>query len=297
MINIIKLIFLVIILYRLISTFCDNYEISYNQVKKFIDKDDNYKYTIGPLPYSNTKYYKSETKRFYKFIDILDKIKHVEYSNNNRYEQNKMSIKIDFFKRNNVLNFNLLEDFVRYANYKNIMVGFAAMKDKDKDEELDTYIKLIKLGYKNIFITLATYRSDVSERVDYVLKHNGVVRLVKGWYKDGDVKSWDKVTELYFINAKKLIETNNYHILATHDFNILEKLYDIYGQNRMNNIEIIFFSFSKKFVTKKLKKFKYEIKHKSFYKPYGKVCLSFMYTLKNMSIWRDFQRRYIGKVK
>jgi hypothetical protein len=297
MLNKVVLILFLIIFYRIIIITCDNYEISYNQVKKFIGKDNNYNYTIGPLPYYNSKYYEDETKRFFKFIDILDKLKHVEYTNLNRYEQNKMSIKIDFFKRNNELNFNLLEKFVKYSNSKNIMVGFAAMTNKDKDEELDTYIRLIKLGYKNIFITLATYRSDINERVDYVLKHNGTVRLVKGWYKDGDIKSWKKVSELYFENARKLIETNNYHILATHDFNILKKLYDIYGEKQMNKIEIIFFSFSKKFVTKKIKNFPYKIQNKSFYKPYGKVCLSFLYTLKNMSIWRDFQRRYIGRVK
>lgn len=297
MINKILFMIIIILFYKLILKLCNNYEISYKQIKRYLIKDTNFNYTIGPLPYNNTKYYKNETERFFKFIDILDKLKHIEYRNNNRYQQNKMSIKLEFFKRNNNLDFNLLEKFVKYANSKNIMVGLAAMHDRDKDEELETYIKLIKRGNNNIFITLATYRSDVSERVDYVLKNGGVVRLVKGWYNDGDVKSWETVTRLYYENAKKLVETNNYHILATHDFNILKKLYDKYGESRMNNIEIIFFSFSKRFVTKKIKEFPYEINNKSFYKPYGKVCLSFFYAIKNMDIWRDFQRRYLGKVK
>ena len=43
-------------------------------------------------------------------------------------------------------------------------------------------------------------------------------------------------------------------MLATHDFDILLKLYDLYG-DKMDGIEIKFFSFSKKFVEKNKKHF------------------------------------------
>jgi hypothetical protein len=275
---------------------CNNIDVSYNHVVNDINKNNDYNYTIGPLPYSNKKFYNNEIDRFYKFIDILNKMKTFEYTNNNRFQQNKMSIKIAFFKKNNKLDYNLLEDFISYANNYNIMVGFAAMRNEDRKEELETYVKLLRSGYRNIFLTLATYHTDIDKKVDYVLKEGGTIRLVKGWYNDGTVKKWDDVTENYYRNAKKLVESGEYHMLATHDFNILHKLYDIYG-DQMDKIEIKFFSFSKKFVEKKQKTFPYKIKNKSFYKPYGKVCLSLFYTLRNMNIKRDFQRRYMSKIK
>jgi len=284
--------FFILILLLLMINICNNIDISYKTITKDIKNHPNFKYTIGPLPYSNKKFYKTEVERFYNFVDILNKLKQIDYTNNNRYEQNKISIKLDFFKQNNILNFNKLKDFVDYANTFNIMVGFSSMGRKDRINELNTYLKLLKYGYKNIFITLATYHSDIDKRVDIILKHNGTIRLVKGWYKDGDVKDWNIVSENYFNNAKKIVESGKFHMLATHDFKILRKLYDLYG-SKMDNIEVIFFKFSKKYVTKQIKVFPYEIKHTSFYKPYGRICLSFFYSLRKMDIWRDIQRRYL----
>jgi len=291
----IKIILIIIILFIIIllaSYQCYNTDISYNLITQDIKNHPNFNYTIGPLPYYNKKYYKAEIKRFYNFVDILNKIKKSNYNHNNRYLQNKISIKLDFFKENNVLNFNDLKDYVDYANKHTIMVGISSMKRHDRIEELNTYLRLLKHGYKNVFITLATYHSDIDERVNIVLKEGGVVRLVKGWYTDGDVKNWNEVTFNYLRNAKKLVESGTFHILATHDFDILLELYKQYTY-KMDNIEIIFFKFSLNFVQKKLNKFPYKIKNKSLYKPYGKICLSFFYSLKNMAIGRTIKRRYL----
>ena len=65
---------------------------------------------------------------------------------------------------------------------------------------------------------------------------------------------------------------------------------------RMNKMEIIFFSFNKAFVESKMKHFPYQIINKSFYKPYGRKCLSLLYNLRHMDIKRDLQRRILGKV-
>lgn len=169
------------------------------------------------------------------------------------------------------------------------------MYKTSNQEELDTYLKLLHLGYTNIFITLQTYHKDVFQKVKLILKNGGHIRLVKGWYKDGDVKNWNQVTENYYQIARLLVEDNHFHLLATHDFNLLKKLYDEYG-SRMNKMEIIFFSFSKGFVESKMKYFPYQIINKSFYKPYGRKCLSLLYNLRHMDIKRDLQRRILGKV-
>jgi len=287
------LIFAILVVIILLASYqCYNTDISYNLITQDIKNHPNFNYTIGPLPYYNKKYYKAEIQRFYNFVDILNKIKKTHYNHNNRYLQNKISIKLDFFKQNDILNFDDLKKYVEYANNYDIMVGISSMKRDDRYDELNTYLKLLRLGYKNIFITLATYHSDIDERVATVLNEGGVVRLVKGWYKDGDVKNWNEVTFNYLRNAKKLVESGTFHILATHDFDILLELYKQY-MDKMDNIEIIFFKFSLNFVQKKLKEFPYKIKNKSLYKPYGKICLSFFYSLKNMAIGRTIKRRYL----
>jgi hypothetical protein len=275
----------------LIIIICYNSDISYKEIVNDIQEHPKFKYTIGPLPYFNDDYNDSEVARFYNFVDILNTMKKCDYTNNNRYEQNKISIKLDFFKKNGILDFNKLKNFVEYANTFNIMVGFSSMGRDDRIDELNTYLKLLNYGYNNLFITLATYHSDIDQRVDTVLKHNGTIRLVKGWYKDGDVHDWDSVSENYLRNAKKMVKSGKFHMLATHDFDILKNLYDIYGY-KMDIIEIIFFRFNKDFITREIDTFPYVIRNKSFYKPYGKICMSFLYSLKKMDIWREINRRY-----
>lgn len=271
---------------------CYNIDISYKTIVKEIHDHPHFNYTIGPLPYNNDWHNNSEIERFYKFVDVLNKVKKVNYTDENRYQQNKISIKLDFFKKNGSLDFKELVNFIEYAHRYNIMVGFSSMGRGDRSDELETYLNLLKKGYSNLFITLATYHSDIDQRVDTVLKYNGTIRLVKGWYKDGDVTDWNTVTANYLHNAKKLVESARFHMLATHDFDILKKLYDIYGQ-KMDGIEILFFKFNKDFISKKIETFPYVIKNKSFYKPYGRVCLSFLYSLKKMDIWREIKRRYL----
>ena len=273
---------------------CYLIDISYKSVLNEINSNKDYKFTVGPLPYNYSL--DKEVIRLYNFVDILNSIKTIKYTNYNRERQNKITIKLIFFKKQGKLDFNLLLKFINYANKYNIMVGIASMMKKDRNEEIETYLKLLSLGYKNVFLTLATYHSDIDKIVDLVLKYDGCVRLVKGWYNDGDVKSWKKVSENYLRNSKKLVQTGKYHILATHDFVILKKLYDEYGV-RMDNLEIIFFKFSQKFVEQKMTQFPYEIKNKSFYKPYGKICMSFLSNFKKYNFIRIIQRRYLGKVK
>jgi len=268
-----------------------NSDISYKEIINDIHEHPDFKYTVGPLPYFIDDYNNSEVIRFYGFVDLLNTIKKNEYTKNNLYAQNKISIKLDFFKKNGILDFDKLKNFVEYANTFNIMVGFSSMGRDDRIDELNTYLKLTHHGYNNLFITLATYHSDIDQRVDTVLKHNGTIRLVKGWYKDGDVRDWHTVSENYLRNAKKMVKSGKFHMLATHDFDILKNLYDMFG-DKMNIIEIIFFRFNKEFITGQIATFPYVIRNKSFYKPYGKMSLSFLYSLKKMDIWREIKRRY-----
>jgi hypothetical protein len=271
---------------------CNGYRIDFRNVLDNMKDYPDYNYSLGAYPYETScESNKNEINTLYSIVDFIHKHKKFDYNNNNRDKQNKINIKIIFFKRNNIIQFDLIKNFIEYANKYNIMVGLAALLKSDKKDEIDIYLKLIKLGYTNIFITLASYRDDIDESVDLILKNNGCVRLVKGWYNDSAVKDWSIVTQNYFRNAKKLLETGNYHVLGTHDFIILKNLYDMYGQTRMDNIEIAFFYFNRDFITEKQKDFPYIIKYKQFYNPYGMVCKSALYNMKNSDLVGIFKRK------
>ena len=295
--NLIIIIFVMIIIFILLIllNLCESYRINFYEILDVMKNEPNYNFSIGALPYNASwKVSKFEVERLYLIVDFINKHKKLEYTNNNRQKQNKMTIKLLFFKKNGVIDFNSVEQVVKYANKHNILVGIASFLKNNKKEEMEIYLKLLKLGYKNIFITLASYHEDIDESVDLILKNDGIIRLVKGWYNDGDIKDWNIVTKNYLRNAKKLVESNKFHILATHDFKILKKLYNNYG-NKMDNIEVAFFYFNKGFVKKQLEKFPYIIKYKQFYKPYGNKCKSLFFNIRYSNIKRIIQRRIFGK--
>lgn len=297
-----KIILLIIIILTVnlaIKLTYKNCEVNYINVLDVINNSSsnnkyNYIYTVGALPHYINRYYPNEIDRFYNYVNILNSLKKIEYTNLNRHQQYKISIKLLFFyNENNELDFYKLEQFVKYASKYNIMIGIASMHKIDKEVELATFIKLKELGYNNIFITLATYHSDVNKSVDKILKIGGSIRLVKGWYFDGDIKNWSDVTNNYLENAKKLASDKNFHIFATHDFDILNELYKLDEKN-MENKEISCFKFNQEYIESQINKFPYKIKNISLYKPYGNVCLSGIFYLSNIDIF-SLTRNFIYK--
>lgn len=282
---------------NLVYNVCNKFDVGYKDVSEIIDKNDNESYisVIGPLPYYNSEHYPQEVKRFYKFIDLLDEKKQLTYTSINKNKQNKLAVKLTFFKKDGKIQFDKLKDIVDYASKKNIIIGIAAMHQEDKDDELETYIKLKKMGYNNLFITLAAYHKDIDIKVDKILELGGSIRLVKGWYNDGEISNWKEVSNNYLRNAIKLVKDNNYHILATHDFIILNKLYSSYYE-WMDNKEVSFFIFNKDYIEKQLAIFPYKIKNISLYKPYGKTILRLIYSFFNIDLLREFKRRNLGYV-
>ena len=120
-------------------------------------------------------------------------------------------------------------------------------------------------------ITIACYHHGASDYVDMILRAKGHIRLVKGYYNDGQIKNWSTVTEKYFENAKKIIKSPDYHQLATHDFmNILEPLNRIKRLNTMYNIEFGFFINASKHVENECKKYKLTLSNKCVFITFGK---------------------------
>ena len=156
----------------------------------------------------------------------------------NILKKNKISVKIRQLGKNLDVQVKRLENIVDYAEKKNIFIWIASVFKKDTNMELDVYKKLLK-KYSNVGLTIATVNYHAKERVKEVIKLGGKVRLVKGNYK-GDIQNWDVVTKKYKEIAEIIVDSNQYHCLATHDFKILKYLKEKYP-NKFKNIELAFY--------------------------------------------------------
>ena len=257
-------VFLIFILFLLLLFVHLNYLNLYsilNQNKINNAYSNNFSLSLSLLPYFNSD--NEDYKEYYKMIDFIAK----NEPNKNIFKRSKISIKITHLAKEPQDQWILLHNIVNYAKDRNVFVWISAVLSSDRDREYAYYKKLKHLNYQNVGLTLSTYHKNVSEKVDDILRMNGHIRLVKGYYF-GDIPDWKVVTKLYYENAIKLIRSNNYHTLATHDFQLLNKLRLTYPHQ--NNIELAFFYSSLNYVLKHEKAFK---NHKSLYIPYGNIPL------------------------
>lgn len=123
-------------------------------------------------------------------------------------------------------------------------------------------------------LTVACYRSEASAIVDKIIDIGGHVRLVKGYYCDYDVDDWSKVGDIFEENARKLARSSNWHTLATHDFDILKR---IFTDEPVAHIEVSHFCHARWYVEHEMQSFPIDITHKSFY--VGKLRARVSFTL------------------
>ena len=108
-------------------------------------------------------------------------------------------------------------------------------------------------------MTIASSNKRCDELVDNILSLNGHIRLVKGLYTRNE-KEWDIISHRFLENSKKLINSNLYHTIATHDFEIINSL-DLTSPN----IEYSFYFSSLKYIKHQIKKYKINFTNKSLY--------------------------------
>lgn len=221
--------------------------------------------TLGYLPdfYSKTDYYE-----FYKMIDLLSPLNNGELL---LPQTNKISLKTKQLGETREKQIENFISIIKYANKKNVFVWISATTSDNLDDEYLFYTIARNKGYQNVGLTLATYHSDVSKRVDNILKQNGHVRLVKGYYYGDLSNNWQEVGKLFEENAEKLAKTGNYHCIATQDFDILSSLVD--KNLNLNNIEFGFFESAKNYVNYQLRErhLTNKLFYKSLYIPFGQL--------------------------
>nr|QDY52379.1 hypothetical protein 7_27 [Mimiviridae sp. ChoanoV1] len=232
---------------------------SYSIQNKINDSlDNNFTYSLGIIPHFDCKNFD-----FLEYYDMIDFI-NINHKNDSIYKKPKISIKISHLSDNKKEQWKIFKSLVDYAYHKDIMIWISTVRYIDIKNEYEFFFKTKDLNYTNIGITLSTYNKDIFQKVENVINHNGSIRLVKGYYS-GNIKEWGIVTENYKLVAQKLIEDKNYHVLATHDFEILNYLKDKFNK-KFDFQELNFFYNSRNFVLKKVKNF---TNPKGFYISFG----------------------------
>ena len=256
-----------IIIITIILLFLINWDLDYREkVERSID--NGYSVTLSLLPDFHSK---SDYKKYFQLIDEMSKINGA-----------KISVKIRQLGENRDSQLRNFLEIVQYANLNNVFVWISTTVEDDEKDEMIFYERAIASGVRNIGITLATNKPRVSAKVDNILRKGGHIRLVKGYYKTSMTNQWEQVGNVFKINAEKLLESDRYHVIATHDFDILTDLYRRYkGTRGWKTIEFGFFYSSLNYVQYMIKKTQIEFPTKSVYIPYGPF---FNYFLDNISL-------------
>lgn len=212
----------------------------------------------------------------------------------------KVSIRLENLGHDSSTRFYNMLMLVDKAYQDNVFVWLSCGHKNMVEEELDTYMELIN-PYTNIGITLACYRKNIDSSVRKVLSVNGKIRLVKGFYRDGEL-SWKDTSQKYIENSIRLLDSGYFgHELAGHDFKLLKKLIN------HPNIYLITFGFyfwNRNYAFEQIKKYDFPLDLK--------ICLYFSYgdlsnTLKvvildankhnTYKIWFNYLGYNIGIVK
>lgn len=113
------------------------------------------------------------------------------------------------------------------------------------------------------------------------------MRIVKGYYNDGEIKNWKEVTKNYYEGCRMILNSNTNHQIATHDFkNVIIPLHKEFNLNENNNIEFGFFVNSIKYVEKQFKKNNINLKNKYALLTFGKIYRYLKYNIKDISLKR-----------
>lgn len=228
-------------------------------------------------------------KNILEFINIANCLM---IENDNYCSSNKISLKLNQLGESYEESFKNLKTILDEAEKNNIFVWIASHRRENMEDELKTYFDCIESGYENVGITLACYHESVGDSVDKILRQGGNIRLVKGYYKDGEIKDDSIITKNYYENAIKLIEDKQFHQLAGHDFkNIIFPLYLKYKNTEYDfetndKLEFGFFYNALKHVKYNLKSYNIVLKNKCCLVTYGNKVKYFKSNIGDISIWK-----------
>lgn len=265
---------------------------SLKKVERHIDRVSKlgYKINVTYLLYNGNKKDVELTKN--TFIKTLIRLDGLSDENKHFFYRDKLSLKINQLGLTFEEKMENLIEILEFARDRNIMVWISSHKKKDSETEFSVYKNLRKKGFNNVGITLAAYHNSFLSKVQEVLDMGGITRVVKGYYKDGEIQDWNLVTQNYYQGARLLFLSGTNHQIAGHDFdNIIVPLHKEFNLNENTNMEFGFFLNSIGYVEKQLQENNITLRNKYALITFGKIYRYLKSNIKDISFKRSIKAK------
>lgn len=265
---------------------------SLKKVERHIDRVSKlgYKINVTYLLYNGNKKDVELTKN--TFIKTLIRLDGLSDENLHFFYRDKLSLKINQLGLTFEEKMENLIEILEFARDRNIMVWISSHKRTDSETEFSVYKNLRKKGFNNVGITLAAYHNSFLSKVQEVLDMGGITRIVKGYYKDGEIQDWDLVTQNYYQGARLLFLSGTNHQIAGHDFkNVIIPLHKEFNLNESTNMEFGFFLNSIGYVEKQLQENNIILKNKYALITFGKIYRYLKSNIKDISFKRSIKAK------
>lgn len=157
-----------------------------------------------------------------------------------------------------------IEEVVSYAKAQNNFVWI----DQERPSLVDATIEIFESmhqKYANVGICLQAYLKRTEKDLNRILQVPVPIRLVKGFYKWNDFKTWREVTENYSHLMDLVLSKSSRPCIATHDLALLKKAQAVITQNNLTNAEIQMFIGTRSKLAASLAKAGFKIRVYVFY--------------------------------
>jgi proline dehydrogenase len=134
---------------------------------------------------------------------------------------------------------------IAWKCFKNSKMLWIDMESSDYTQKtIDIYLKIFRL-YKNVGLCIQSYLKRSENDVKRLLKKRGIIRLVKGAYKESEKVVFKKKEEINknFLKIMKILfkRSKNYFAIATHDEKLIKEAIKLSKKYKKNfEFEMLF---------------------------------------------------------
>jgi proline dehydrogenase len=182
-----------------------------------------------------------------------------------------------------------IHDVVAYAHQLNNFVWIDMEMPETVDDTVALFTELHK-QYPNTGIALQAYLKRTENDMKHVLEQKAPIRLVKGFYKAQQFKTWKEVTDNYSHLLHQLLLNSEKPCVATHDPVLIAKAKEIIDRHNLKKkAEFQFFNGVCNDRAIQLAKEGYNVR---VYVPYGKVWRFLLHGFSTFDVYHQLQRLF-----
>ena len=184
----------------------------------------------------------------------------------------------------------LAEAAVERIVYLAKQYGVFVWVDMERPDTVDATVEIFRVlaqKHDNLGICLQAYLKRSERDMRLFLSRSVPIRLVKGFYRQHDFKSWQEVSENYERLMGEILRKSVKPAIATHDLRLIEKAKEIVKSEGIKNAEFQFFSGVRDDLARQLVKEGYRVR---IYIPYGNLWRFLWRGLRTFDLFHQVER-------